>query len=301
MGTRKLKVGSRDSKLAVIQARMIMEEIKRNFPEYDLELITMKTTGDNILDRTLAQIGGKGLFTKELDQGLRQGIIDITVHSLKDLPAEIPEDLPIVAVTEREDPRDVLVLPGGGERLEPAQALGCSSARRRIQLQNLDRFKGFTVEPVRGNVLTRLRKLDEGQYGALILAYAGLIRLGLKDRSSYIFRTEEILPAAGQGILAVQGRKGEDHRFLDCIRDEDAVAAATAEREFIRTLDGGCSAPIAAYASVAGDEIKLTGLYVEESAGVRAQGSITGIRSEGRRLGQELALRLLNEVNQSEQ
>jgi len=301
MGIRKLKVGSRDSKLAVIQARMIMEKIKRNFPEYDLELITMKTTGDYILDRTLDQIGGKGLFTKELDHGLRRGIIDIAVHSLKDLPAEIPADLPLVAVTKREDPRDVLVLPSGSERLETAKALGCSSARRRIQLQCLDRFKGFTVEPVRGNVLTRLRKLDEGQYGALILAYAGLKRLGLKDRINYIFSTEEILPAAGQGILAVQGRRGEDHRFLDCVRDEDAVAAAAAEREFIRTLNGGCSAPIAAYASVAGDDIKLTGLYVEESAGIQAQGSISGKRAEAGRLGQELALRLLNEVNHGEQ
>lgn len=301
MGSRKIKVGSRESKLAVIQAQLVMQEIKRNFPEYVLELVTMKTTGDAILDRTLDKIGGKGLFTKELDNSLRQGMIDIAVHSLKDLPAEIPEDLPLAALTKREDVRDVLVLPPGIRQPEAAKPIGCSSARRKIQLQALNSFKDFRIEPVRGNVLTRLRKLDDGKFSALILASAGLKRLGLKNRISYTFSREEILPAAGQGILAVQGRRGEDLRFLDCIRDEDASAAAAAEREFIRILNGGCSAPIAAYAAVEGEEIKLTGFYVQETTGRKAYGSITGKRSDAGRLGQSLAWRLVKEVDDGEQ
>jgi len=292
----KLRIGSRESKLAVIQSQLIMEMIKKSFPEVELELITMKTTGDIILDQTLDKIGGKGLFVKELDQALRQGVIDIAVHSLKDMPAESSEELPIIAFTEREDPRDVLIFPEGIEQLNRVQPVGCSSARRKVQIQEI--WPEMRVEPVRGNVITRLRKLDEGQFGALILAYAGLKRLGLQNRISYTFSPEEMLPAAGQGILAVQGRKGEKLDFLDCIRDRDAETAALAEREFIRILDGGCSAPIAAFAQIAGDEVKLNGLYVDERSGIKAKGSISGTRAEAINLGHTLAKRLLQEVKQ---
>ncbi|NLI92669.1 MAG: hydroxymethylbilane synthase [Peptococcaceae bacterium] len=294
MVRQKLKIGSRESKLAVIQARMMMEQIKSHYPEIDFELVTMKTTGDKILDQTLDKIGGKGLFVKELETGLQQGVIDLAVHSLKDMAADIPPELPLVAFSKREDPRDVLVLPEGIDHLDPNKPVGCSSARRNIQLTEL--IKNIRIEPVRGNVLTRISKLDEGQFSGLVLAFAGLKRLGLQHRISNVFSVQEILPAAGQGILAVQGRLDDDLSFLHCIDDQDAADAAKAEREFVKTLQGGCSTPIAALASVSGNELQLTGLYVDEQTGVKVKGSINGSRSQAQRLGAQLAQRLFSEV-----
>ena len=176
----KIRFGSRDSRLAVIQSRMVMEAVQNICPQAELELLTMKTTGDKILDKTLDQIGGKGLFVKELDLALREGKVDFTVHSLKDMPMETPEDLPLAAFSKRADPRDVLVLPEGVPELRPGKPIGCSSRRRQLQLKAL--YPDFDIAPVRGNVQTRLRKLDEGQYSALVLAAAGLKRLGLENR-----------------------------------------------------------------------------------------------------------------------
>ena len=192
----KIRFGSRDSRLAVIQSRMVMEAVQNACPQAEPELVTMKTTGDKILDKTLDQIGGKGLFVKELDLALRDGKVDFTVHSLKDMPMETPEDLPLAAFSKRADPRDVLVLPEGIPELCPGKPIGCSSRRRQLQLKAL--YPDFDIAPVRGNVQTRLRKLDEGQYSALVLAAAGLKRLGLENRINRFFSTEEILPAAGQ-------------------------------------------------------------------------------------------------------
>ena len=207
----KIRVGSRESKLAVAQSLLVMEAIRQAHPEVDLELITMKTTGDRILDRTLDQVGGKGLFVKELDRALLDGRVDITVHSMKDLPMELDPRLPLAAVSRREDPRDVLVLPAGAAEWDRKKPIGCASARRKLQLQRL--YPGCQVLPVRGNVLTRLEKLDRGEYGALVLASAGLRRLGLEHRISRYFSTDELLPAAGQGVLAVQCRAGWDTGF----------------------------------------------------------------------------------------
>lgn len=299
MEKRKVIVGSRESKLAVIQSYIVMDRIKAHHPELELELVTMKTTGDIILDKNLDKIGGKGLFVKELDKALYDGMIDISVHSLKDMPAEIPEDLPVAALSGREDPRDVMVLPRNGSLSEAendigSRSVGCSSARRTIQL--LELFPGLTVKPVRGNVLTRLRKLDEGEYGALVLAYAGLKRLSLGERADRLFSVEEMIPSAGQGILAVQGRAGEDLGFLDCVNDRDSQDASRAERTFIKILDGGCSSPAAAYAELHGNELRLTGLYVDTGTGRKSRGSLTGDRSKAEELGSRLAMRLLAEV-----
>ena len=291
---RKIIIGSRDSRLAVIQSRLVMEQIRQNHPDIDLELITMKTTGDLILDKTLDKIGGKGLFVKELDQALRDGRIDIAVHSLKDMPMDLPEDLPILAVSKREDPRDVLVLPQGRDTLEGDRPVGCSSARRKIQLE--EKYPDIKIEPVRGNVETRLRKMDEGNFSGLILAYAGLLRLGLESRVSRIFSTSEMIPSGGQGILAIQGRQGEDYGFLHQIRDRDSTDQTAAEREFVRCLDGGCSSPIAAYAETAGEEICLHGLYVDIKTGVMVKGSKTGNRQEAQQIGFLLAKELLEEA-----
>lgn len=281
-----IRIGSRESVLAVIQSELVMGWIRERYPQLELELVTMKTTGDKIQNRPLNQVGGKGLFVKELDQALLQGRIDLSVHSLKDMPMEQPEGLPILAFSRREDPRDALVLPVGAGGLDPAKPLGCSSARRAVQLQRL--FPGMRVESVRGNVLTRLKKLDEGQYAGLVLACAGLRRLGLEERINRIFSPEELLPAAGQGILAVQGRAGEPHPYLEAVDDPTARAEALAERAFVRRLGGGCFAPVAAYARRAGEQLVLTGLWSPRE-GVLLQETQQAPLCEAEWLGRQLA------------
>lgn len=285
----KLRVGSRESRLAVAQSELVMAEIARAHPDVQLELVTMKTTGDIILDRTLDKIGGKGLFVQELEAALRAGRVDLAVHSCKDLPMDLPEDLPLAAFSRREDPRDALVLPLGADALDPDRPIGCSSARRRLQLQRL--FPGVEVRPVRGNVLTRLRKLDEGEFGALVLAAAGLKRLGLEGRICRLFSPEELLPAAGQGILAVQRRRDLDPALFDCLRDREATLCALAERAFVRELDGGCSAPTAAHAVVSGERIHIAGLYVDGSETMYTS-SAEGPADQGEALARRLAREL---------
>ena len=289
MKTKKTKIviGSRESRLAVLQSEMVQNYIKEKNPELEVEILTMKTTGDMILDRTLDKVGGKGLFVKELDKALMDGRSILSVHSLKDMPMEVPEELPLLAFSRREDPRDVLVLPEGVTELDKSKPLGCSSLRRTLQLKKL--YPDLEVESIRGNLQTRLRKLDEGQYSALILAAAGMKRLGLTHRISRYFTPDEIIPAAGQGILAVQGRRGEDYGFLNGYCDEDAWAAGCAERAFVKLLDGGCSSPVAAYAEVDGDEIYLRGLYYNEEDGSYVTGTLKGVRAEAEKLGRELA------------
>ena len=288
----KLRIGSRESRLAVIQSQMVMELIAAAEPAAELELVTMKTTGDKILDKTLDKIGGKGLFVRELDQALRDGRADFTVHSLKDMPMEVPEDLPLAAFSSREDPRDVLVLPEGVTELDVSKPIGCSSRRRQLQLKKL--FPDMDIQPVRGNVQTRLAKLEAGQFSALVLAAAGLKRLGLEGRISRYFTTEEILPAAGQGILVVQTRRGMDTQCLRLVQDEKTACCAKAERAFVRALDGGCSSPVAAYAVVEGEKLTLTGFYVSEDERIQRKGSISGGVTEAETLGSTLA-RILKE------
>ena len=288
----KLRIGSRESRLAVIQSQMVMELIAAAEPAAELELVTMKTTGDKILDKTLDKIGGKGLFVRELDQALRDGRADFTVHSLKDMPMQVPEDLPLAAFSSREDPRDVLVLPEGVTELDVSKPIGCSSRRRQLQLKLL--FPDMDIQPVRGNVQTRLAKLEAGQFSALVLAAAGLKRLGLEGRISRYFTTEEILPAAGQGILVVQTRRGMDTQCLRLVQDEKTACCAKAERAFVRALDGGCSSPVAAHAVVEGEKLTLTGFYVSEDERIQRKGSISGGVTEAETLGSTLA-RILKE------
>ena len=282
-----IKIGSRESKLAVAQSELVMDAIRRAHPEVELTLVTMKTTGDKILDRTLEQIGGKGLFVRELDQALRDGRADFTVHSLKDLPMETPEDLPLVAFSKREDPRDCLVLPQGAAELDPEKPIGCASKRRQLQLKAL--YPHMAAAPVRGNVLTRLNKLDSGEFSALVLAAAGLKRLGLERRITRYFAPTELLPAAGQGIMAVQTRKGMDLSCLAGVGDPDAACCAMAERAFVRALGGGCTSPVAAHATVEGETLTLTGLYVSEDETIIRRGSRTGAKQDAQALGEALA------------
>lgn len=282
----KIRFGSRESKLAVIQSEMVIEAVKNFDENLETELVTMKTTGDKILDRTLDKVGGKGLFVKELEQALMDEAVDLTVHSLKDVTMDVSKDLPLLIFSKREDPRDALILPKGKDYIDFSKPIGCSSQRRILQLAKI--FPEAEFKTIRGNVQTRLAKLDSGEFSATVLACAGLKRLGLADRISRIFEPEEILPAAGQGILAIQGRAGYDVRFLKDFENDEARYAAIAERSFVRTLDGGCSSPIAAYATVEKRELTLTGFYVDE-AGNQFLKTVKGDAKTGEAMGKALA------------
>lgn len=288
MGKNIIRIGSRASRLAVIQSELIMAQIRQIAPDVTLELVTMTTTGDQVLDKTLDKIGGKGLFLKELDAALGEHRVDLCVHSLKDVPVEEDPAMPVGAYSARETPGDVLVLPQGVSELDPALPVGCASARRTLQFHKL--HPELEIKPVRGNVLTRLEKLDRGEYSALILAEAGLTRLGLAHRISYRFTPEEMIPAAGQGIMAVQGRAGEYAEILEQLNDPESALCARTERLLSRELGGDCSSPIGCFAVTEGDSMLLRGFY-----GVGAtpkSGSIRGKKTDAVQLAKELAAQL---------
>jgi len=289
-----IRVGSRDSTLAVIQARLVIDAVKKTNPNMDFEIVTIKTTGDKILDKSLDLVGGKGLFIKELEQALADGSIDMAVHSYKDMPFEETEGLPVVALSEREAPFDVLVLPKGIAALENSKPIGSSSLRRTVQFAKL--YKDFEIKSVRGNVLTRISKLDNGEYSALILAQAGLNRLSLQNRISHVFTIDEMIPSASQGILAVQGRGGEDYSFLDSFHNHVSETVSKAERRFLKTLGGNCSTPVAVYGQVHSNELLLTGMHVDAEGNMET-GKISGSIDRSEELGEELAMRLLQKLS----
>jgi hydroxymethylbilane synthase len=301
---REIRFGSRESELAVIQTKLVMETIARSHPELSLRMITMKTKGDlhpelPLEDAAAQGFTAKGFFTGALEEALTRGEVDLCVHSLKDMSLDVDESLPIVGMAKRVDPRDMLLLPrhGGGDPLSKIPGslpVGCSSMRRRIQL--LARFPEMQVAPIRGNVPTRIAKMDRGQYGALVLAAAGIERLGIRDRPGHFFAVRDMVPAAGQGVLALQGRRGENYNFLDTLRDPLTEAAANAERHIIRTLGGGCNFPAAAYAEISGAEITLIAIYSAEGSG-RAPiftEEISGDQDRALELAETLARRLLS-------
>ena len=285
-----IRVGSRASRLAVIQSEIVMRQIEEACPGVRTELVTMNTTGDKILDKTLDRIGGKGLFVKELDEALRAGEVDITVHSMKDLPGVIPEDLPLSAFSHREDPRDVLVLPAGKTEIDMSLPVGTSSLRRSLQIKEL--IPGVTTAPVRGNVETRLRKLDEGQYSALVLAAAGLKRLGLEDRISRYFSPEEMLPAACQGVLGIQTRSGKDAELVQRINDNNSGSCAIAERAYVKAIGADCGSPDTAFAQIDGEQMIIMGLRYDPVSKIVVKDSICGPASDAEALGRELADRM---------
>ena len=289
-----IRIGSRESALAVRQAEIIRDLIQKYDPETEVHIITMKTTGDKILDKSLEKIGGKGLFVKELDRALLEGRIDLSVHSLKDMPMEINEELPILAFGKREDPRDVLIYRNGLEELPECPVIGTSSRRRALQMKRL--YPGCTFCGIRGNVQTRLRKLEEEGYDGTLLAAAGLKRLGMEHVAGRYLSVDEMIPAAGQGILAVQGRKGENYDWIGQVDSPASRAAALAERQFIRVLGGGCTSPSAAHAQVSGNELKLTGLCWSEKTGKYSRGVLCTDVSRAEQAGEELAKRLLREA-----
>lgn len=250
-----IRIGSRESKLAVVQSEIIINKIKEISPETKIELVTMKTTGDKILDKTLDKIGGKGLFLKELEVALIENRVDLCVHSLKDMPAEMNENLPIKSYFRRESAEDVFVLPKNKKEFDKSLPVGCSSPRRVAQFLKI--VPDAKIKQVRGNVLTRLEKLDKGEYSALILAKAGLKRLGLENRISYEFNYDEMVPSAGQGILAIQARCDEKYDFLDKLNDYNAQICAQTERKISEKLGGDCTAPVGVFADTENDKITV--------------------------------------------
>ena len=282
-----LKIGSRESALAVRQAQIVKEALEKASPGLTIEIVTLKTTGDKILHKSLEKIGGKGLFVKELDRALLNGDIDLSVHSLKDMPMEIPRELPVIAYTNREDPRDALILKPGIQDLKKGGIIGSSSRRRSLQAGKL--YPKCSFKNIRGNVQTRLFKLEHEEYEATILALAGLKRLGMENCVSRVFSVDEMIPSAGQGILAVQGRKGEKIPGIEAVDCSDSRFAAKAECGFVRYLNGGCTSPVAAYAETAGNEIRIRGLYYHEESGQFEVGTISGEKHKGEMLAERLA------------
>lgn len=293
-----LLIGSRGSKLALWQAKSISALIKHFHPEVATEIEVIKTTGD-VKTEPLSVIGGKGVFTKELEDALISGRIDLAVHSLKDLPTTLPDLLTIAAICQREDARDALILKDGQNirsvnELAPGAVVGTSSQRRLAQLKYLRR--DVVIKELRGNVDTRLRKLDEGQYVALVLAAAGLRRLGLESRISALIGTEEMLPAVGQGALAVETR-AHDHATIAIVSSLNHAAthvACESERAFLRALGGGCQLPIAGYAIASGNELVLEGLIADPDGLEVVRGKLTGPSTAAEALGSRLADQLFH-------
>ncbi len=292
----KIRIGTRKSKLALWQANHIADRIRKELG-YEVELIKIVTKGDKILDVPLAKVGGKGLFVKEIEEAMLRNEIDIAVHSLKDVPTYFPEGLDLVAVTEREDPRDAFLSVEYENiyQMEEGDILGTSSLRRKSQVMQLK--PKLNIQDLRGNVDTRIRKMEEGQYKGIILAYAGLKRLGLQNKVKQVFSPEEMIPAVAQGFLGIEGRKNDD-KIKDVIKilnHKESELRAKAERAFLKTLEGGCQVPIAAYAEIKGDELSIIG-YISDLEGKRVfKDKITGKKENAEEIGIKLAEKLLNE------
>jgi hydroxymethylbilane synthase len=286
-----LRLGTRKSKLALWQANFVKEKLEALGCK--VELVPITTTGDKILDAPLAKIGGKGLFVKEIENALLAGEIDLAVHSLKDVPMIIPEGLTLSAITEREEPYDVLISRNGKklEELPSGAVVGTSSLRRQVQIKR--RRGDLKVEILRGNVDTRLRKLKEGLYDAIVLAYAGVKRMGFSGEISQVLK--DFIPAVGQGSLAIETRV-EDERvinFVKVLNHQESWLRAVCERAFLRELQGGCQVPIGAYAWIEGDRIKIKG-FISDLEGERfLEGYEEGSLQEAEEVGKRLAQRLL--------
>jgi len=290
-----LRIATRKSPLALWQAEFVRAELERLHAGLVVELVTFTTQGDKILDTPLAKIGGKGLFVKELEVALLDGRADIAVHSMKDVPMDFPEGLGLLAIGEREDPRDAFVSNRFAtlDELPAAAVVGTSSLRRQCQLRH--RRPDLVIKDLRGNVNTRLAKLDAGEYDALILASAGLKRLGFNDRIRSSLAPEISLPAVGQGALGIEARL-DDTRIADLIAPLDHADSAVrvrAERAMNRRLQGGCQVPIAGFAELHGDELHLRALVGSVDGREILVDEIRGSRNQAEALGEQLAERLL--------
>lgn len=291
----KLVIASRESALAMWQAKHIQARLQALYPQCDVSILGMTTMGDQILDSPLSRIGGKGLFVKELENALADGRADLAVHSMKDVPMHLPEGFTLVATGEREDPRDAFVSNDYAslEDLPAGSVVGTSSLRRQSQLQA--RFPTLKIESLRGNLQTRLRKLDEGQYAAIILAAAGLIRLELGHRIRQFISPQESIPAVGQGALGIEinAARTDLKTILAPLNHPDTELCVLAERGFSRALAGSCTVPLGAYATKQNDTITMQGFVASVDGQQMLKETVTGSAAEAEKLGQQLALQLV--------
>jgi hydroxymethylbilane synthase len=292
-----IKIATRESELALWQARFVASELQACHPNLDVELVPMTTRGDQLLDRPLAAIGGKGLFLKELEQALLDGRADIAVHSMKDVPAEMPDGLILPVVLKRHDPRDALVSNRYGriDELPEAAVVGTSSLRRQAQLRRLR--PDLRIKDLRGNVNTRLRKLDEGQYDAIILAAAGLDRLEMGERIRQRIEPGVSLPAVAQGVIGIECR-ADDQVSQDLIRSvhhAESSVCVDAERSFSARLGGSCQVPLAAHATLQAEGVHLAALVASPDGKQVVEGTTSGAADQARGLGLALAENLMNQ------
>jgi hydroxymethylbilane synthase len=290
-----LKIGTRGSNLAIAQSLWVKRRIEARYADIRVELVTIKTKGDKILDSPLSQVGGKGLFVKEIEEALLSERVDLAVHSMKDVPAELPEELILCSFPEREDPSDVLVSTKDKsvDTLSPRSRVGTSSLRRSAQLLHMR--PDLELVPLRGNVDTRLRKLESGEVDAIVLAAAGLKRLGLEEFISHIIPFEQILPAIGQGALGLEVRRYDKRtiELLGFLNHEPTEVAVKAERSFLKELEGGCQVPIAGFASLNADAVCLKGMVAELDGRRIVRDEIAGKKDQAEKIGIKLARRLL--------
>jgi hydroxymethylbilane synthase len=290
-----IRIATRKSPLALWQAEHVAERLRIAHPGLQTQLVGMTTQGDRVLDAPLAKMGGKGLFVKELEQGMLEGHADIAVHSMKDVPVEFPEGLHLAAILPREDPRDAFVSSRFPSfRALPARArIGTSSLRRQCQIKA--RFPECELVNLRGNVNTRLSKLDAGDYDAIVLAVAGLKRLGLSNRITEVLPPETSLPAIGQGAIGIECRSddGRVNELVRALHDSDTALRVTAERAMNERLQGGCQAPIAGYAELEGRSLRVRGLVGWPDGSALVTGEVAGSCENARALGVALAEELL--------
>lgn len=292
---KKLVIATRESQLALWQAEHVKARLMALHPGLEVELLGMTTQGDQILDSPLSRIGGKGLFVKELETAMAEGRADLAVHSIKDVPMDLPEGFELAAISQREDPRDAFISRKYGSLAElPSGArVGTSSLRRQVQLRAV--YPTLDVDTLRGNVNTRLRKLEEGQYDAILLAAAGLKRLGLDSHIRAILEPEESLPAVGQGALGIEIRSGRPDlaALLAPLNDPETAACVRAERAMSRMLQGGCQAPIGGYAEMLGGRIHLRA-FVADLEGIRFyKSTVEGDPADPEAVGQAAAAELI--------
>ncbi|MDU4861771.1 MAG: hydroxymethylbilane synthase [Terrisporobacter othiniensis] len=296
----KIVVGTRGSKLALIQTNWVVEELKKANPDIEFEIKIIKTKGDLVTHLPLHKIGDKGLFTKEIEQQLLDREIDLAVHSMKDMPSNLPQGLKFANVPKREDPRDILVLNENYKTLEDlphGAKIGTGSKRRIYQL--LKYRPDLEIVPIRGNIDTRIRKIEDENLHGIVLAAAGLLRAGLKDRISYYLPTNIMIPAPAQGALALEIRENDLHmeEIISHIKDETSEIQVAAERGFLEGVNGSCHVPMGAYCEINDDKLTLTGLYGDEEGRKLVVKSKEGSIEDSAKIGFDLAEEVLKEYN----
>lgn len=288
----KIRVGTRGSNLALIQTNWAIDRLKEKFPEVEFEVKIIKTKGDKILHLSLDKIGDKGLFVKEIESQLLEGEIDLAVHSMKDMPAEVVEGLKFAAVPKREDPRDVIILREGlnsFDELPIGATIGTGSKRRKYQL--LRKRPDLNIVPIRGNIETRISKIESENLDGIVLAASGVIRADLEEKITEFLTVDLMIPAPAQGALALEIRENDEklEKMIDAIRDEVSQIQTDAERSYLAGIDGSCHIPMGAYCEVDGEKLTLTGIFGDEDGEKITVASLEGDRDNPKELGSNLA------------